>query len=340
MPQINGTTLSDAQAKFYRGLRVKKPELAKRFLTDIRKKQEQVKSAAEDRVLALRKEAVEISCLAALNNRGVHNFSIGCLDAYFYLGEYVRAQRAFLYRGRVLVMASRTGGWKAFVFEYDQADLSALKELQKEGIVYSLDPIPGLPKQSKFKEMAYDLAVVFDPASYPNTKKRKNKIRHPLTYIKNSGFVIEPVGPDNIAECEALHDRWVEHKLADERTFQIMFPRRRYLRCAERAATGVSGGLEEVCYEGRAFRFEGQVVGVNVMAVEKRRAYGLAMFGNIWDPQFNRLMGATDLWYLRKFLDEGILYYNAGTTVNSDHKSYKERYPHFIVESFMYGRVQ
>ena len=338
--QINGVSLNENQARFYKGLQAKNSEMARRFLFDIRKKQERAKDIAVDKVVSLRSEAGDIARLAGLENHGVHNFSIGCLDAYFYLGEYIAADKAFLYRDRVLVMPSRTGGWKAFVYEYAQEDLPALQLLQKEGIIYSLNPIPGLPKQGKFQEMAYDLRVVFDPASYPNTKKRKNKIRHPLTYIKNSGFSVEPVAAGNLKECEALHEQWVEHKLADERTFQIMFPRRRYYRCAERAAMGFVGGLNGVRYEGLAFRFEGRIVGVNIMAVEKDRSYGLAMFGNIWDPQFNRLMNATDLWYMRKFLDEGIFFYNAGTTVNSDHKFYKERYPHFIVESYMYSRIK
>lgn len=338
--QINGIALDEKQAGYYRALKIKNPALANKFLMDIRKKQDRAKEIKQDFVHQLRREATEIGQLAELDNRGVHNFSLGCLDAYFYLHEYVQEGRAFLYRGRVLVLPSRTGGWKSFVFRYAQADLPALMELQKVGIVYSLDPIPGLPNQSKFKEIAYDLNVVFDPASYPNTKKRKNKIRHPLTYIRIGGFVIEPVCQENLGECRRLHDLWVDHKLADERTFQIMFPRRRYYRCAERAAMGVLEGLAGVSYEGRVFRLEGEVIGVNIMSVEKKRSYGLAMFGNTWDPQFNRLMAATDLWYWRKFLDEGIAFYNAGTTVNADHKSFKERYPHFIVESYTYGRVK
>ena len=100
-------------------------------------------------------------------------------------------------------------------------------------------------------------------------------------------------------------------------------------------AAGFGGGLTRNMLALYLLFYYADVVGLNPAYVSLA-----VMFGNIWDPQFNRLMGATDLWYLRKFLDERILYYNAGTTVNSDHKSYKERYPHFIVESFMYGRVQ
>ncbi len=337
--QVSGIALNDQQAAYYGGLKKKCPQMAKQFLASLRKKQEQAKELEVDKVLSLRSEAVDIGEMEGLDNRGIHNFSIGCLDAYFYLGEYVKDGRAFLYRGRVLVMPSRTGGWKTFVYEYVHEDFATLQMLQTMGVVYSLSVIPGLPKQSKFKEIAYNIGAVFDPASYPNTKKRKNKIRHPLTYIRNNGFIVEPVSVDNLGDCRVLHDRWVEYKLQDERTFQIMFPRRRYLRCAEKAAKGMVEGLPGVRYEGLAFRFEGEIVGVNVMSVEKGKSYGLAMFGNIWDPKFNRLMGATDLWYLKKFLDEGIPYYNAGTTVNSDHKSYKERYPHFVVESFMYSRV-
>jgi len=338
--QINGVSLTEKQACFYKAIKAKDGRLASKFLADIRKKQEQAKGFQDDEIYQLRKEAVSIDVLPTLDNRGVHNFSIGCLDAYFYLGDYVKADRAFLFRGRVLVTPSKTGGWKAFVYEYVQEDLRVLQMIQGMGIVYSLSPIPGLPKQSKFKEMAYDLDEVFDPASYPNTKKRKNKIRHPLTYIKNTGFVIESVSPENLGDCRQLHDKWVDWKLADERTFQIMFPRHRYYRCAEKAAKGLTDELPGVRYEGRAFRLDGDVVGVNIMSVERNRGYGLAMFGNTWDPKFNRLMGATDLWYFKKFLDDGVRYYNAGTTVNADHKSYKARYPHKIVESYAYGRVK
>lgn len=332
--------LGKKQAEFYNALKAKSPEMAKRFLGDLQKKQARQKDVENDAVLQLRKEAVDLGILSKLDNRGVHNFSIGCLDAYHYLDRYIDTGRAFLFRGRVLVMPAMPSGWKSFVFDYVQEDLPELRMLQHHGLVYSLDPVPGLPKQSKFEEVAYDLNVVFDPASYPNTKKRKNKIRHPLTYLKGDSIRIEPVSEENIGECRRLHDQWVDRKLADERTYRMMFPVRRYMRCAEKASAGLFEKFPSVRYEGFAFSVDGELAGVNVNAVENGGAYGLAMFGKIWDPAFNRLMGATDLWCMRRALDNGVEYYNAGTTVNEGHRAYKERYPCRIVESYLYSRIK
>ncbi|MBN1840801.1 MAG: hypothetical protein JW883_00765 [Deltaproteobacteria bacterium] len=341
MALIKGLELAAKEAGLYLQLKKKSPSAADLFLKDIRKRRETEKERSANIVELCRQEVSDLS-KGLPDNRGVHAFSMGCLDGYFHLGEYLADGRAFLWKDSVLITPSRTGGYRFFVYKCDRQDLDVLKQFQRLGVIYSLVQIPGLEKETKSREIAYDLEKVFDPASYSDTYKRKKRIRLPFVYLEKNSITMEPVSEANLAECRALHDKWVEFKLSDEKTYQIMFPRARYYYCTKKVIDGFPPPISDhLCYEGFTFRAGGgELAAVNIMSIEHGQAFGLAMYGKTWEQEYSRLMGATDLWYWKKFLDEGIKYYNAGMTVNSTHKAFKTHYPYFVVEFFAYSRIQ
>ncbi len=265
--QIDGVSLTDSQARFYQALKARDAASARRFLVPFQKKSVLQKNQKEDALLHLKKESVDISALFDLDNAGIHNFSIGCLDAYCYLTDAIAAGKAFLLRGRILVLLAH--GVKTFVFNFRPEDLPALTELQKLGVIYSIDPIPGLQKQAKFVEIAYPLKALFDRASYKNNQKYRTRVVLPVERAGTGGLTIEPLSVENLGWVRLLHDQWVDHKLADERTYQIMFPRARYIRCAELAVRGPAPGASDAEYRGFVFRDGNEAVAVRVFSVER-----------------------------------------------------------------------
>lgn len=334
--KIDGIELDRKQATFYAGLKKKNPMMAKAFLSDLAKRAKRAKEVLEDVVTRCSKDRSDPAVLKCLDNRGVHNFSLGCLDAYFYLGQYLEDGRAFLYKDRILILPARTGGYKVFAYKTDPEDLPVLRELQKVAIIYSIDPIPGLPKGSSFHEVAYDIAEIFNPNNYKNTKKRYAALKYPFNWLSSHGMTVEPLSFDNEAECAALHEKWVEHKLADPRTFQMMFPRRRYQLCVEKA-TGTAPNPLGVVYKGYAVRLDGQLSVVRVLHISGETAYDLAFFANTWDSP-SHSVNYINTFLMRDLLDSGIRFFNCGASLNKNLQTFKEAFPNYSVESFMYRR--
>ena len=121
-----------------------------------------------------------IEQLFFFNNKGIHNFSLGVLDSYFYLWEKIYKGEVFQHEFRILYIQHKTRG-KTFVFETNDKDIILLKELQHLSTIYSIGKTPFLENESKFKEVGYNLSEVFSPTSYSNAKKRHQRITYPLT---------------------------------------------------------------------------------------------------------------------------------------------------------------
>jgi hypothetical protein len=245
--------------------------------------------------------------------------------------------KAFLWRGRALIVASRAGGFKTFVYQHAPEDRAALELLQRLGAVYSISEIPGLEKGSKFKEMAYDFDRVFDPASYPNAKKRHSRIRYPFIWLEKIGARMEVLAAEHFDEVAALHERWVARKLADPKTFQMMFPRRRYLYCCEKALRRVPA-LPGPQYRAWVWRLEGDLVAVRVVSVERGGGYDLANFGAFWRTPSN-FMNMINVQVLRMLHDEGVKRFNCGASLNKTLTQFKNHYPNEYVVSAMHSRV-
>ena len=272
--------------------------------------------------------------LFTLDNKGVHNFSLGCLDAYFELNKGIAAHEVSLINDHIIHFHKRK---KVYVFGVEQ-NIDLLKSLQKDAVVYSINPIKGLEKHSKFTEIAYNLEEVFNLESYPTKKKRYNKLIYPFRWIKNHTVTVNYILDSK--EVKSLHDKWVEHKVSDPATYRIMFPNARYFRCYEQAVVNCfSSQAVPVDYRVYGFFSGVKLVLVRVVSVQNSTAYDLANFGNTWDS-FSQLSNYADIWVLKDLYEQGVVSFNCGAMLNKNLKAFKTHYPYHEVISHMYGRVK
>ena len=276
---------------------------------------------------------MNVEDLLKLDNKGVHNFSFGCLDGYFHLNQSIVKREIDLINGRILHLFRAK---KVYVFSYSPDDLSILKELQHTTNIYSLDEVVGLEKSSKFNELAYNLEKVFDPASYPNSKKRHSRIKYPFVWLQTNGVGIRQL--QDINEVEAFHAKWVEHKLADEKTFRMMFPTARYINCFKK--TLVRDPALPVNYAAWGFYYKNKLALVRIVSIQGDYAYDLANFGNTWDGP-SQLTNYADIWVLRElYTINKIRVFNCGAILNKNLKMFKSHYPNYPIISYGYGKIE
>jgi len=265
------------------------------------------------------------------DNKGVHNFSLGCLDAYFHLNQAIEKSEYLIDSGFIHLRRAK----KVYVFDYNLLDLGILKDLQKSNNIYSLEPIDGLEKRSRFKELAYNLGQVFNPSSYPNKKKRHARIKYPFTWIEKHKIEIDT--NLELAEVEEFHSKWVEHKLADPKVFRMMFPTARYINCFKKSL--IEDPPIPVDYRTYGFYLEGKLSLVRVVSVQRDYAYDLANFGNTWDAP-SQFTNYCDVWVLKDLYNKGINVFNCGAMLNKRLAMFKSHFPSFEVISYGYGKIK
>lgn len=287
-----------------------------------------------------------IQHLGAMHPVPIHNFSLGCLDAYFYLTEDLQSgqTRVMGSKDQILVMSRRkkvyvlqtSGITRTDLYKVDggaAADLEMLQKLQSNCVIYAPSPI-SLPREGKFSEVTYTVSKILDPASYPDKKKRYNRLTYPLKWMRDNQVRVltEPI---NEKEVEALHDQWVEHKLADPTTYQIMFPRKRYIRCVERLLQHPT----DINYRGFFFYLGDKLCSVRIISIENEWGYDLANFSRFWDTpsQFSNYCDAYVL--IEELKKLGVQRFNCGAALNKNLKLFKSHYPFDLAVSYMYSKV-
>lgn len=261
--------------------------------------------------------------------RGVHVFSFGSFDCYFWLDK---AKSRWL-TPHILELSGLPGRTtcRTFVFKATEADMMKLNRQLNTSVIHSLDELD-IPNSEgkKFPEAIYHLPTVFDPSQY-SREKRRLRLRYPINWLRTNRVTSEPITRQNSKEVADLHERWVERKLADPKTFKMMFPNKRYIKCCEQAL------LHPEQYLTWAFRWEGKIVAVHVYSVQGPYAFGLAGFGDV-DNMPSNLMNYTVMQYFTDMKEKGIIWVNDGFTMNKGLTAYKSHYPHQIVNSYIYKR--
>lgn len=277
------------------------------------------------------------------DNRGIHNFSLGCLCSYFLLNENNNSGKMNIIDDGVLFLQSPKP--KTFVFFNGDRNIQKISELQKKGPVYSINRI-NLQGESEFHEVVYDLDLVFDDRSYKNTDKRKKALRAPFKKLSDWGVEAELITKENIQDIEALHSDWCEYKLSLPKTFQIMFSTTRYIRCCRLSAgaistsTGFFKSIFQPKYIGILYRFNGSPSSAFVSSIEGDTAYSLAGFSRSWDlpSQFTH---HTNIHFMKFLYEEkGVKKVNDGASLNKDLRIYKTHYPSGIAKSYRYSRMK
>jgi hypothetical protein len=274
------------------------------------------------------KDIQELSCL---DNKGVHNFSLGCLDCYFQLSEKIQKRKVFLINGNILFLENPSGKIYVFNNNDEDEDIEILKNYQKEYIIYSLNPISVLKGQSKFKEVSYDLKTIFDPRSYKNSKKRYNKITYPFKWLESNNFTVEKISDSSLSIIDKLHEKWVKYKMDQPQTYRIMFPPARYFRCCEKVLK------ETIQYEGFLFKLKDNPIAIRVVHVHNKTIYDMAFFSAFWEIP-SQTTNYINSWCLKYFYDKEMETFNCGSSLNKNLKLFKEHYPFYIKESYMYSK--
>ena len=270
--------------------------------------------------------------LSRAGHRGMHNFSFGTITTYFGL---ISGTAEWL-DDCVLHVISPQGKHKTWVFDVGEVlpDHNLLTGLRRLGPIYSQVELR-LPGIGSFEELAYDLDRVLDPTSYPNNKKRYQRLTYPARWMERYGYSIRMFFKRDTSEVQILHDLWVEHKLSQESTYRLMFPRKRYLDCfrvvAERPDLGFFGFV--------LLDSSGAIVGARALYAEAGTAFDLAQFVRPGLPSdAAECFAFLTMKTMHKLL--GVTRLNCGASLNGPLKAFKSHWPHEQVRHWSYPRTR
>lgn len=295
--------------------------------------------------------ATVLQLVGALDNRGIHNFSLSSLYVYFGLQDRIAQGRASLVADGALHISGAHP--KTYLFKtLKKTDIIKIQQLQKAGPVYSLDPCPGMQGKRDFKEVVYALSAIFDPAEYKNSKKRHQRLVYPFKWLEREGIEIVPLKTIPFEKVIALHDQWVNQKIEVNKVYRMMFPTGRYIKCAQMAVkdaaikkSGLLGAqfsassqLPLTLLSWAAIK-GGELLAVRVAGQEGKNIFDLAYFSRYWD-QPSQLTNYVNTYILKEALNKGVERWNCGAGLNRSLHDFKTHYPHIEVVSYVYGRIK
>lgn len=262
---------------------------------------------------------------------GIHNFSVGALETYFYLSE---AKEVHWLEDSILHVKSPQGRYKTWIYNWAKpVDISLIKDYQRLGPVYSQQRL-GLPGETKFIETAYDIPTVINPESYSSKTRHKLMLTTLPGWFERQKYKIVPLEDSHKDQLRKLHDEWVEFKMNQPDTYKIMFPARRYERCYQFALKDKNKYLGLV-----ALDENDQASAVNVYYVEGKNAFGLAQFAALWrlHSQFNKNFTTMSFFELNRL---GFIYVNDGASLDKNLSAFKHHWPYIQVESWAYSKQE
>jgi len=277
-----------------------------------------------------------------MKNQGIHNFSEGCLDSYFKVNT-MNAR----FEKEILIIESNMP--KVFVFSYQEDQLELLHKYHSRCVIYSIPQLP-LSKESNFTEICYRLEEVFDPASYKNAKKRHQHLKYPFVWCEKEGITYESISVSNMPFVVKLHKAWVDHKMEDEKTYKIMFPSGRYIRCCNYALNyllqkqsierfGLAKKIKVFpIYHSYVFLKNEEVIACRILSSQDDTAYDLAFFCNTWKEDLSQLSNYVEMVSLKDLYEKGIKTVNCGSALNTYLKNFKQHVPSFLLKHWMYGK--
>ena len=273
----------------------------------------------------------------ALDAKGLHNFCIGPLEAYFRIG-YLPEENVQLIN-RVLCLSGLPGSLsrKVFVYAGGEGDLQRLAQLQTQSVIYSQVPIK-LRKQSVFEETQYELEKVFEPSSYINSRKRnRSRIKAWQSHISlaydRSRPSLQSARPADMPDIDDLHEKWVARKMADPLTQRNMFPKVRYMNCVRLALASPARYRVYLAW------LDGQVIACRVVYIERDAAYCLAFFCRFWDCP-SGFVEDISVATMADLLASGCRTLNCGASLHKHLATFKQHWPWMSMRSYAYGRIK
>lgn len=271
--------------------------------------------------------------LHSLDNKGVHQFSLGVLDGYFHLDKLFREYKIFKFEGIVLIEAI-----KPFMLVYfcknTPGEISLIQSMRKKVKIYSIDKLSFLPLAQKVSECTYNFDDVLNKNNYKSAKKRYQHLVYPFKFLEKLQFSIEKISTENINEVSKIHDEWVKHKLLDESVFKMMFSKVRYKRCCTRL---LEESVLNYNYCGLVLKLENKIIGARVFSLKDNIAYDLAHFVEFWNLPSN-ISNYIQVWVIKYLQSIGITHINCGLYLNKKLSVFKHSLPNFETIYYAYGK--
>lgn len=276
-----------------------------------------------------------------INTKGLHNHTLENLFLYFSLEEHIIKSRTHFYHSLVFINDKRRFKW---FINQDQLnidrifDFSLLPiEVKNKMSFYSdSELITDQLIKSKFKETVYDLNKVFNPDTYREKyknekgsvirKKIYNRLIYPFIYLDRTElkFFVKDISQDDLPVISQLHNDWCEYKLADPKTFKMMFSSNRYYRCLVQSFT--SEFLNKSNWYRRAFYLGHKLIAVRQCLVQGNTSYDIGFFSRFWDAPSN-IMNYINTYCMAELRARGVEFHNCGNELNSTLKKFKEHFP-------------
>lgn len=209
---------------------------------------------------------------------------------------------------------------KECFFINDSVTCEEIYDKLREG--YAVNSLVKYQGASKRCEIVYDMDQLFDRTNYDNGKKYHKRIVRPLNFVERNDITIRLLTKDDLEIAYTLYDKWVEHKLADDKLFKIMFPKARYKNCLDYA---VQKQLPEL-YAFGCFR-NGELLAFRVVSISNGYSYGLAYIVDRDQDFCANLSEILSIAILNKLKnDYGVKIFNCGLAEGSL-KKFKQHLP-------------
>lgn len=286
-----------------------------------------------------------------INQNRLHNHTLENLFLYFSLEDHIKKGRTHFYYSMVFINDRRRFKW--FINQSDLDidhifDFSLLPiEVKNKMSFYSdSELISEQLVKSKFKETVYDLEKVFDPNTYREKyksesglvirKKIYNRIEYPFKYLLRPEleFRVVEITPILLSSIEQLHKDWCEYKLADPKTFKMMFSSNRYYRCLVQSFT--SEFLNKSNWYRKAFYLGDKLVAVRQCLIQDDTSYDIGFFSRFWDAPSN-IVNYINTYCMKDLQNLGVKYHNCGAEMDKNLGVFKNHFPNEPRYGFKYN---
>lgn len=276
-----------------------------------------------------------------LNPNNLHNHTLENLFLYFSLEDHIKKGRVHFYYSIVFINDRRRFKW--FINQSDleidrifNFNLLPIEVKNKMSLYSDSELTTDILVKSKFKETVYNLRKVFDPNTYREKyknesgsvirKKIYNRIEYPFKYLARPelAFRVVDITPGMLLEIEGMHEDWCEHKLADPKTFKMMFSSNRYYRCLEQSFT--SPFLSKSQWYRKAFFLGDKLIAVRQCLIHGNTSYDIGFFSRFWDAPSN-IVNYINTFCMKELMDLGVEFHNCGNELDKNLKRFKEHFP-------------
>lgn len=291
---------------------------------------------------------------AYVNETHLHNHTLENFFLYMNLSEHLKKKRVFFYPEGLFICDNRKYKWWLNAanthFLFDSVDIFSilLPFIKKKTIFYSPLLQQGEIKEffevSTYKEAIYNLNEIFLPETYYKKyegrsrgeikKKIYNRVVYPFLYLSKHDFKAVELTEDTLPEMEAIHAEWCAYKLAQDKTFKIMFSTNRYNRAVREMYSGNSF-TERSKFYCKLFYWEGKPFAVRQCLLLGDTSYDIGFFSLFWTVP-SQLLLYLNAFCLKELQALGVVYHYTGMVMDKYLEASKNHFPAATIVGYKY----